>query len=144
MGPGATNKFGAPIFEPEVFRKQMYCIEESTCDIVGTLRRPPQWFGWHVVIRRPGNCATVSSHVTRLCVVKQPPLNRMTGAMKLQNKRDLSTSGSSWWNWPGGLRDLISGWTYGIVALAVFIISGVSNHSRSPNLIKLVIFSCPY
>ena len=28
--------------------------------------------------------------------------------------------------------------------LAVFIISGVSCHSSSPNLIKLVIFSCPY
>jgi len=33
---------------------------------------------------------------------------------------------------------------YWIVALAVFIISGVSSHSCSPNLIKLVIFSCPY
>jgi len=28
------------MFEPEVFRKQMYCIEESTCDISGTFRRP--------------------------------------------------------------------------------------------------------
>ena len=27
---GARSKFGAPMFEPEVFRKQMYCIEEST------------------------------------------------------------------------------------------------------------------
>jgi len=40
------------MFEPEVCRKQMYCIEESTCGIVGTYRRPlqssgapPQWFG---------------------------------------------------------------------------------------------------
>jgi len=33
------------MFEPEVLRKQRYCIEESTCDIVGTSRRPPQWFG---------------------------------------------------------------------------------------------------
>jgi len=33
----------------------------------------------------------------------------------------LGCSGGSWWNWPGGLRDFISGWTYGIVALAVFI-----------------------
>jgi len=32
------------MFEPEVFRKQMYCIEESTCDIIGTFRRPLQWF----------------------------------------------------------------------------------------------------
>jgi len=28
------------MFEPEVFRKQIYCIEESTCDIVGTFRLP--------------------------------------------------------------------------------------------------------
>jgi len=40
MAPGARIKFGAPIFEPEVFRKLMYFIEESTCDIVVTFRRP--------------------------------------------------------------------------------------------------------
>jgi len=28
------------MFEPEIFRNRMYCIEESTCDIVGTFRRP--------------------------------------------------------------------------------------------------------
>jgi len=55
-----------------------------------------------------------------------------------------TSSGGSWWNWPGGLRNFISGWTYGNVALTVFIISGVSSNSSSPNLIKLVIFSCPY
>jgi len=33
------------MFEPEVFRKYMYCIEDSTCDIVVTFRRPPQSFG---------------------------------------------------------------------------------------------------
>jgi len=32
------------MFELEVFRKQIYCIEESTCDIFGGFRRP-------------GNCA---------------------------------------------------------------------------------------
>ena len=32
-----------PVFEPEVFRKQMYCIEESTCDIVETFRRPHKY-----------------------------------------------------------------------------------------------------
>jgi len=37
MAPGARSKFGAPVFEPEVFRKQMYCI---SCDIFGTFRRP--------------------------------------------------------------------------------------------------------
>jgi len=40
MATGARSKFGAPMLEPEVFRKQMHCIEESTCDIVGTFRRP--------------------------------------------------------------------------------------------------------
>jgi len=28
------------MFEAELFRKQIYCIEESSCDIVGTFRRP--------------------------------------------------------------------------------------------------------
>ena len=51
MAPGERSKFGAPVFELEVFRKQMYWIEESTCDIVETFRapaviqRPPQLFG---------------------------------------------------------------------------------------------------
>jgi len=43
----ARSKFGAPMFEPEIFRKQIYCIEKSTCDIVGTFRRHPQSFGAH-------------------------------------------------------------------------------------------------
>jgi len=30
------KKFGAPVFEPDVFRKQMYSIEQNTCDTVGT------------------------------------------------------------------------------------------------------------
>ena len=45
MAPGARSKFGAPMFEPELIRKQMYCIKESTCVIVGTFRRPPWRFG---------------------------------------------------------------------------------------------------
>ena len=40
--PGARSKFDVPKFEPEVFRQQIYCIEESNCDIVGTFRRRPQ------------------------------------------------------------------------------------------------------
>jgi len=39
MAAGAVSKFGAPVFEPDVFRNQMYCTEGSTCDIVGTFRR---------------------------------------------------------------------------------------------------------
>jgi len=31
------------MFELEIFRKQMHCVEESTCDIFG-------------IFRRPGNC----------------------------------------------------------------------------------------
>jgi len=45
------------MFEPEVFRKQIYGIKESSCNIFGTFRRPLQWFGAPIVIRRPGNCA---------------------------------------------------------------------------------------
>jgi len=43
--PAAGGKFGAPMIEPKVFREQMDCTEESTGDIVGIFRRPPQWFG---------------------------------------------------------------------------------------------------
>jgi len=28
------------MFEPELFRKQFHCIEESTCDMCGTFRQP--------------------------------------------------------------------------------------------------------
>ena len=55
MAPGARSKFGAPMFKSEVFRKQMYCIAENTCDIVGTSRRRPQWFCAPLMIRRPLN-----------------------------------------------------------------------------------------
>jgi len=66
-GPRDKKQVRCPMFEPEVFRKQIYCIEESTCDIVGTFRSlpqsfgaPPQWFGASIVIRRPGNCDPLS------------------------------------------------------------------------------------
>jgi len=49
MAPSAQSQFGTPMFEPEIFRKQMYYIEESACDIFGLL-------GDLAVIRRPGNC----------------------------------------------------------------------------------------
>jgi len=45
MAHGTRNKFGASIFELEVFRQQMYCIEDSTCNIVGTFWRPSQSLG---------------------------------------------------------------------------------------------------
>jgi len=40
MAPVAKSKFGTPMFEPDVLRKEMSCIEESTCDIVGIFRHP--------------------------------------------------------------------------------------------------------
>jgi len=64
------NNFGVPMFEPEVFRKQMYCIEESAYDIVGTFRRPCSHsapvtlFGAPIVIRRPGNFVPLPPLVT--------------------------------------------------------------------------------
>jgi len=33
--PGKEASVAPPIFEPEVFQKQMYCIEECVCEIVG-------------------------------------------------------------------------------------------------------------
>ena len=40
MVPGAKSKFGALMFEPEDFRKQIHCIEESTYNIFWTFQRP--------------------------------------------------------------------------------------------------------
>jgi len=51
MVPGARTKFGVPMFELEIFQKQMYCFEESICEIAGTFRRPPQSLGAPIVIR---------------------------------------------------------------------------------------------
>jgi len=66
MAPRARSKFAAPKFEPEVFRKQMYCIEASTCDIVGTFRQSLRLFGAPIVIRRPKNCSPLAPLVTPL------------------------------------------------------------------------------
>jgi len=49
MAPGARSKFGAPVFEPEVFRKQMYCTEVLVA-FLGL-------FGALIVIWRSGNRA---------------------------------------------------------------------------------------
>jgi len=35
MAPGARSKFGALMFDTEVCRKQMYCIEGSTLTLLG-------------------------------------------------------------------------------------------------------------
>ena len=49
MAPGERNKFGTPMFEHEVFRKQMYCFEKK-CLLLWLFGPPP-------VIQPPGNWA---------------------------------------------------------------------------------------
>ena len=58
--PGQEAKLTSPMFGPEVFRKQMYCIEESTCDIVETFRQPRSHWASPAVIQRLGNCAPLT------------------------------------------------------------------------------------
>jgi len=66
MTPGARNKFGASMFKPEVFRKQIYCIEESACDIVGTfLPTPAVIWRLHSDLTL-GNCTPLPPIVTPL------------------------------------------------------------------------------
>jgi len=69
MAPWTRSKFGAAMFETEVFRKQIFCMEESTCDIVGTFRRSPQWFGGPLLphIGARGNCAPRYASVYIYC-----------------------------------------------------------------------------
>ena len=40
MAPGARSKFGAPMFEFEVFRQQMYCIEQVILTLLGLFDSP--------------------------------------------------------------------------------------------------------
>jgi len=67
------GKFDAPMLKTKVFRKQMYCTEQSTCDIVGTFWRPsairptPQWFGALIVTQRPGNLRSPCPPSLRPC-----------------------------------------------------------------------------
>jgi len=54
---GQEASFWCPMFGFEVFRKQMYWIEENSCDIVWTFWRPRSHLALSVMIRRPGKCA---------------------------------------------------------------------------------------
>jgi len=64
MVPGAKDKFGTPRFEPEVFWKLKHCVEESTCNIVGTF--------WHpLVIWRPVHCAPLPFLIAPLIILLQ-------------------------------------------------------------------------
>jgi len=67
MTPGARSKFGSPMFEPEVFRKQMYCIEEFVT-LLGL-------FGAPAVIRRP-HIDSAHGELCPSCPVVTPWLQR--------------------------------------------------------------------
>jgi len=36
MAPVTRNKSVAPIFKPKIFREKMHCVEESTCETIGS------------------------------------------------------------------------------------------------------------
>jgi len=62
--PGKEASLSPPCSKTEVFRKQMYCNEESICGIVRTF----WWLRSHsapptapIVTRRPGNCAPLGA-----------------------------------------------------------------------------------
>ena len=73
-GPRVTRLDGArgkkqvwrSLFETEVVRKQMRCIEKSTCDIVGTFRHPSLPLGAPRSDWRPGNNGPLAPLVTLL------------------------------------------------------------------------------
>jgi len=55
--------------------------------------------------------------------------------MQIQDKSYVATTScGSWWKWPGGLRNVISGWKHRILALPLALYNGVSSHSSSPKL----------
>jgi len=58
------------MFELEVFRKQMYCTEESTCTLSGLFSAHRNHSAPLAVIRRPGNCAPVVTPLVP-CFFKQ-------------------------------------------------------------------------
>jgi len=68
---GAKSKLGAPMFEPEVFQKQMCCIEKSTFGIVGTFRHPSV-IDAPIVIRHLGYCALLVSLIMSLVAENMP------------------------------------------------------------------------
>jgi len=62
MAPGARSKFDAPMFGPEVFRKQMQAtaLKKVLVTFLG-LFGTPAVIGAHMVIQRPGNCAPLAT-----------------------------------------------------------------------------------
>jgi len=60
MAPGARSKFGAPIFDFEVFTGSKYIVlQKVLVTLLGLFRVPQSHSALPVVIRRSGNCALV-------------------------------------------------------------------------------------
>jgi len=101
MGPGARSKFDTPMFVTEIFQKQTYCIDESTCDIVWTFWRPrsalaPPW--WRAVASGRG-AVVPGSPIWNRC----PPISRLahrllhTSNTAFQKCAPLLVFGPSFW-----------------------------------------------
>ena len=78
MAPGARSKFGAPMFDFEVFRQQMYCIEDVILTLLELFDAPHSYSAPPVVIRRPGNCSLFSPRYA-------PPFKQVHLVMGLDN-----------------------------------------------------------
>jgi len=78
-GARARSKFSATMFEPEVFRKQMYCIEESTCNIVGTFPNPP------AIIQRP-HCLSEPGELRSPCPPRYAPDGDVTKTYRMNTQ----------------------------------------------------------
>jgi len=85
MAPGARSKFGAPMFKPEPFWKQMYCIEESTCDIC-----------WDFSAQPRSDSAPSPKLFNARGIVPLAPL--VTPLMSFLTKTDEAKSICAWWH----------------------------------------------
>jgi len=74
------------MFEPELFRQQMYCIEENTCDIVGTFRRPGHCAPLFPLVT-PLGCATAGHDINNEFLFKtQEMIQNRSEMQRLTNK----------------------------------------------------------
>jgi len=76
------------MFEPDLFRRKIYCIEESrpTCDIFGTFRRTRSDSAPSVVIRRP-HCGSAPGE---LCPPSPPRYTPAVNAILQLSSGDLN------------------------------------------------------
>ena len=106
------------MFEPEVFRRQIYCIEESICDIVDTfvapaVIRPWEWFGaWGIAPPVPPSFRPWLRVQQSANMFRNPPL-QVKDRTWTNSGVALSVSGvSRSWLCPDGPRVHLSGPAY--------------------------------